>query len=166
MVNQIRKSYSLSDLTQKRHEQEGESNDESDATLSDGRVKRRKNSPTNRRHASTGIYFSELDVRHESLASVQSIEDISSGYSSGEALHMGQPLKLQGREGLIRTSSIGPRSRSVRVTRSNPKNSDVSTWLSFFCFFIFFICKEQRKQIFNFKIRFTIYLRTQFVIIF
>lgn len=128
MVNQIRKSYSLSDLTQKRHEQETESNDENDAvSLSENRVKRRKNSPTNRRHASTGIYFSELDIRHESLASVQSIEDISSGYSSGEALHMGQPLKLQAREGLVRTSSIGPpRSRSVRVTRSNQKNSDVS----------------------------------------
>lgn len=123
LVNQIKKSYSLSDLSQSRLDRDTESNDETDVVITDPRLKRRKHSP--RRHASTssGIYFSEIDVRHETLAAVQSVEDISSGYSSGEALHMGQPLKLQAREALIRTGSIGPsRSRSVRVTRSNPKS--------------------------------------------
>lgn len=131
LVNQIKKSYSLSDLSQTHHEQETESNDECDITVSDTRVKRRTNNPRRNTTNSAGIYFSELDIRHEALGSIQSVEDISSGYSSGEALHIGQPPKLQSRESLVRAGSIGPRSRSVRVTRSTTSKADVS---------IFFLC--------------------------
>lgn len=75
------------------------------------------------------MYFSEVDLRTDRIASIQSAEDISSGYSSGECLYPGQPLKLLSREGLHRTGSL-TRSRTTRVTRSSvPKKgggSDVS----------------------------------------
>lgn len=61
------------------------------------------------------MYFSEMDVRKDTIAHIQSAEDISSGYSSGEALYP----KIQAREALVRSGSIGPgRTRVTRVTRS------------------------------------------------
>lgn len=71
------------------------------------------------------MYFSEVDVRSDRIASIQSAEDISSGYSSGEGLYPGQPLKLLAREGLQRTGSL-TRSRTTRVTRSSVPKKGVS----------------------------------------
>lgn len=125
-MNQLRKSYSLSDLTVDfEHDQA----DSSEARLPPARKKRV--------HLHSEMYFSEVDVRTDGLEHVQSVEDISSGYSSGEAVYLGQVPKLQAREGLGRTGSVGPaRSRSMRMTRSTtvPKkttpagtDSDVSS---------------------------------------
>lgn len=135
IVNQLRKSYSLSDLSDS-HDQSREERDETDV-LTDSGLMRKK-----RIHlaasTSSGLYFSEVDVRQDVVTHVQSVEDISSGYSSGEALFSGQLPKLQAREGLVRSGSIGSsRSRSGRITRSTtvPRkttatDSDVS---SIFC---------------------------------
>nr|XP_022919973.1 receptor expression-enhancing protein 2 isoform X2 [Onthophagus taurus] len=126
LVNQIRKSYSLSDLSEQRHDlRDYESTEETDSLVEARVIRRQKHSPRRnspRRHTTTSaIYFSEIDVRHDALATIQSVEDISSGYSSGEVLHPGQPPKLHVREGLVRTASIGggTKPRPTRVTRSS-----------------------------------------------
>lgn len=144
MVNQIKKSYSLSDLSDPSHAGGYESTEETDSIVETRVIRRQKHSPRRnspRRHTtSAAMYFSEIDVRHDALASVQSVEDISSGYSSGEVLHPGQPPKLQAREALVRTTSIGPsKSRTTRVTRSTTvprKTTEVRTqFLLFFCWY-------------------------------
>lgn len=121
-MNQLKKSYSLSDLSDPSQE------DIHDETDSDIRLSRRRRSPL-RSSTTSAMYFSEVDIRSDRIASIQSAEDISSGYSSGEGLYPGQPLKLLAREGLQRTGSL-TRSRTTRVTRSSvPKKgggSDVS----------------------------------------
>ncbi|KAI4459233.1 hva22-like protein [Holotrichia oblita] len=129
LVNQIRKSYSLSDLSEQRHEREYEGNEETDS-LAEPRVVRRRHSPRRhspRRHTTTSaIYFSEIDVRHDMLGNIQKVDDISSGYSSGELAHAGHPAKIQAREALVRTGSIGSsKLKPTRVTRSTtaPKKS-------------------------------------------
>ncbi|KAJ8920428.1 hypothetical protein NQ315_005296 [Exocentrus adspersus] len=112
IVNQLKKSYSLSDLTDPAH------TDETDVIITDTRLVRRRRSPHRSSSSTSTVYFSEVDVRADRIASIQSAEDISSGYSSGEGLYTaGQPLKLMAREGLQRTGSL-TRSRSSRVTRS------------------------------------------------
>ncbi|XP_057662012.1 receptor expression-enhancing protein 4 isoform X2 [Diorhabda carinulata] len=118
LVNQLRKSYSLSDLSDPSHD---DVNDEVD-TITEPHLTRRRRSP-HRSSSTSVVYFSEVDVRPDRVASIQSAEDISSsGYSSGEGL----PLKITAREGLPRTGSL-TRSRSTRVTRSTvPKKSGVS----------------------------------------
>ncbi|KAK9738018.1 TB2/DP1, HVA22 family [Popillia japonica] len=129
LVNQIRKSYSLSDLSEQRHEREYEGNEETDS-LAEPRVVRRRHSPRRhspRRHTTTSaIYFSELDVRHDMLGNIQTVDEISSGYSSGELAHASHPAKIQAREALVRTGSIGSsKLKPTRVTRSTtaPKKS-------------------------------------------
>ncbi|XP_072386303.1 uncharacterized protein [Diabrotica undecimpunctata] len=118
LVNQLRKSYSLSDLSDPAHD---DVHDEAD-TITEPHVTRRRRSP-HRSSSTSVVYFSEVDVRPDRVAAVQSAEDISSsGYSSGEGL----PLKVAAREGLQRTGSL-TRSRSTRVTRSTvPKKSGAS----------------------------------------
>lgn len=134
MVNQIRKSYSLSDLSEQRHEREYEGNEETDS-LAEPRVVRRRHSPRRhspRRHTTTSaIYFSEVDVRHDVLANMQTVDDISSGYSSGDLAHARQVAKIQGREALVRTGSIGSsKVKPTRVTRSTlpKKSTEVSAY--------------------------------------
>ncbi|KRT83293.1 hypothetical protein AMK59_3888, partial [Oryctes borbonicus] len=128
LVNQIRKSYSLSDLSEQRHDREYEGNEETDS-LAEPRVVRRRHSPRRhspRRHTTTSaIYFSEIDVRHDMLGNIQTVDDISSGYSSGELAHAGHPAKILAREGLVRTGSIGSsKLKPTRITRSTvPKKS-------------------------------------------
>ncbi|GJQ74093.1 hypothetical protein Trydic_g19015 [Trypoxylus dichotomus] len=122
LVNQIRKSYSLSDLSEQRHEREYEGNEETDS-LAEPRVVRRRHSPRRhspRRHTTTSaIYFSEIDVRHDMLGNIQTVDDISSGYSSGELAHAGHPARIQAREALVRTGSIGSsKLKPTRITRS------------------------------------------------
>lgn len=133
----------MSDLTDSSHEHDhGEEED----IITESRLLRKKrahhHSTTS---AASNMYFSEVDVRQELLAHVQSTEDVSSGYSSGEVLYAGHLPKLQAREGLARTGSVGPtRSRSVRITRSTivPKkaassvDSDVSIFIFNFCLHI------------------------------
>ncbi|XP_028137340.1 uncharacterized protein LOC114331861 isoform X1 [Diabrotica virgifera virgifera] len=118
LVNQLRKSYSLSDLSDPAHD---DVHDEAD-TITEPHVTRRRRSP-HRSSSTSVVYFAEVDVRPDRVAAIQSAEDISSsGYSSGEGL----PLKVAAREGLQRTGSL-TRSRSTRVTRSTvPKKSGAS----------------------------------------
>ncbi|XP_065156536.1 uncharacterized protein [Atheta coriaria] len=116
LVNQIRKSYSLSDLTDPRHA----AHDDDAISEIDG-APLRKRSPSKKRAAgiSTSMYFSEIDVRTEGIVSIQSADDISSGYSSNETLLQlaGQSLpKLQQREALARGASM--KVRPTRVTRA------------------------------------------------
>lgn len=60
-----------------------------------------------------------MDVRKDTISHIQSVDDISSGYSSGEGLYAGQVPKISGREGLIRSGSIGSgKARITRVTRA------------------------------------------------
>lgn len=113
-MNQLKKSYSLSDLTDPGHDS---GHDETDVIITDPRLVRRRRSPHRSSSSTSAIYFSEVDVRTDRIASIQSAEDISSGYSSGEGLYSGQPPKLLAREGLQRTGSL-TRSRTSRVTRS------------------------------------------------
>ncbi|KAJ8959549.1 hypothetical protein NQ314_006286 [Rhamnusium bicolor] len=114
IVNQLKKSYSLSDLTDSTHD---DGHDETDVLITDPRLVRRRRSPHVSSSSASAIYFSEIDIRDDRIASIQSAEDISSGYSSGEGLYAGQPPKLLAREGLQRTGSL-TRSRTSRVTRS------------------------------------------------
>lgn len=82
-------------------------------------MKRRRSPHRSSSTSSSHIYFSEVDVRKDTLSHIQSVEDISSGYSSGEGLHAGQVSKVSGVEGLVRSGSIGSgRARITRVTRA------------------------------------------------
>ncbi|KAJ8952889.1 hypothetical protein NQ318_006505 [Aromia moschata] len=117
IVNHLRKSYSLSDLTDVGHDDDGR-DEADDVVITDPRLLRRRRSPHRSSSSASAIYFSEVDVRADRIGSIQSAEDISSGYSSGEGLYSsGQPVKLLAREGLHRTGSL-TRSRTSRVTRS------------------------------------------------
>jgi len=96
LVNQIKKSYSLSDLAPK---------DDIDS-LPHPHV------------TSTSVYFSELDVRSASMLSVKSVtssDDISSGYSSTDNLI---PKPAETSTAVTRTGSIRQRAQPTRVTRS------------------------------------------------
>ncbi|CAH1990413.1 unnamed protein product [Acanthoscelides obtectus] len=116
IVNQLKKSYSLSDLTDPCHDEQG---DVADMIIADPRLVRRKRSP--HRSSSTSLYFSEVDVLHGdrltavTAGMIQSTEDISSGYSSGEGI----PRLLAKEPHVQRTGSVTrSSSRNARVTRS------------------------------------------------
>ncbi|KAJ8684039.1 hypothetical protein QAD02_019831 [Eretmocerus hayati] len=124
LVQQLRKSYSLSDLTGEKEDENcnNKSLDETDYNeprLRD-RTGRKNYSP--RRTQSSGnqmdMFFSEVDDQMrqsrsreaiESLTNMKSSEDISSGYSSGEALQIQK--NSTNREHLVRTASLGARNR-------------------------------------------------------
>lgn len=118
LVNQLRKSYSLSDLSNQRHNDD--ETDSGDVIITDTRLLKRRRSPQRSSSSSSShIYFSEVDVRKDKISHLQSVDDISSGYSSGEGLYAGQVPKITGREGLVRTGSIGSgKMRVTRVTRA------------------------------------------------
>ncbi|KAK4882750.1 hypothetical protein RN001_006069 [Aquatica leii] len=121
IVNQLRKSYSLSDLINSPLNPSHEESDETD-TLTETIVTKKKR-VHHTSSASSGIYFSEVDVRHD-LAHVQSTEDIA--YSSGESLYSS---KAQSKEAITRSGSISStRPRTLRVTRSTtvPKTTTAS----------------------------------------
>ncbi|XP_066252096.1 uncharacterized protein [Euwallacea similis] len=137
IVSQLKKSYSLSDLSDPSN---SASDEVDDVLVTDPRlIRRRKSGRSPHRSSSASsasVYFSEVDVvakkvaSGEGVAELRSIEDISSGYSSGEGLYVAhQPLKLQSRDSIAnqRTNSL-TRSRSTRVTRSSvPKKSSITS---------------------------------------
>ncbi|KAG7189937.1 hypothetical protein KM043_006098 [Ampulex compressa] len=136
LVQHLRKSYSLSDLTGEKEDENRntpDAHDETDMEVEPRRrehVGRRGYSPRRTQSSSNRVemYFSEVDVDVRqprprepvvSLTNIRSSEDISSGYSSGEALqtHRATP---QG-DSLVRTSSVGAR------TRGKPRSSTKKT---------------------------------------
>lgn len=109
----------MSDLTNQRHNDD--ETDSGDVVITDPRLLKRRRSPQRSSSTSSShIYFSEVDVRKDTLGHIQSVDDISSGYSSGEGLYAGgQVPKISGREGLTRSGSIGSgKARVTRVTRA------------------------------------------------
>lgn len=119
LVNQLRKSYSLSDLSNQRHNED--ETDSGDIVVTDPRLlmKRRRSPQRSSSTSSSHIYFSEMDIRKDTISHIQSVDDISSGYSSGEGLYAGQVPKISGREGIVRSGSIGGgKARITRVTRA------------------------------------------------
>ncbi|KYN23309.1 PREDICTED: uncharacterized protein LOC108758397 isoform X3 [Trachymyrmex cornetzi] len=128
LVQQLRKSYSLSDLTGEKEDENRntpDARDEIDMEVEPRRrdhVGRRGYSPRRTQSSSNAsrveMYFSEVDVDVRqprprepiaSLTNIRSSDDISSGYSSGEALQS-QRTTSQG-DSLVRTSSVGARTR-------------------------------------------------------
>ncbi|KAB0800830.1 hypothetical protein PPYR_06569 [Photinus pyralis] len=121
IVNQLRKSYSLSDLSNSHDQAESDETD----SVAESVVLRKKRVPY-AASTTSAIYFSEVDVRHDVMAHIPSPEDAGFGYSSGDSLYSGQLSKAQSKESLVRSGSIGStRPRSVRITRSTtvPKNT-------------------------------------------
>ncbi|XP_029667083.1 uncharacterized protein LOC115237871 isoform X2 [Formica exsecta] len=127
LVQQLRKSYSLSDLTGEKEDENRNTPDARDETdMEEPRRRehtgRRGYSPRRTQSSSNAsrvdMYFSEVDVDVRqprprepiaSLTNIRSSEDISSGYSSGEALQS-QRITSQV-DSLVRTSSVGARTR-------------------------------------------------------
>ncbi|KAF5269364.1 hypothetical protein FQA39_LY08756 [Lamprigera yunnana] len=113
IVNQLRKSYSLSDLSSSPLNPSHEEDDETDSLVETVTVKKKRVHHTT--SASSGIYFSEVDVRQD-MSHVQSTEDLNLGYLSGDNLFSS---KAQSKEGLMRSGSVSStRPRSLRITRS------------------------------------------------
>ncbi|TGZ50101.1 Receptor expression-enhancing protein 1 [Temnothorax longispinosus] len=128
LVQQLRKSYSLSDLTGEKEDENRNTPDARDETDMEVEPRRREHvgrrgySPRRTQSSSNAsrveMYFSEVDVDVRqprprepiaSLTNIRSSDDISSGYSSGEALQS-QRTTSQG-DSLVRTSSVGARTR-------------------------------------------------------
>ncbi|XP_070513973.1 uncharacterized protein [Cardiocondyla obscurior] len=143
LVQQLRKSYSLSDLTGEKEDENRNTPDARDETDMEVEPRRREHvgrrgySPRRTQSSSNAsrveMYFSEVDVDvrqprpRESVASltnIRSSDDISSGYSSGEALQT-QRTTSQG-DSLVRTSSVGARTRVKprSTTKKTPEDRD------------------------------------------
>ncbi|XP_046977952.1 uncharacterized protein LOC124543720 isoform X3 [Vanessa cardui] len=122
LVQQLRKSYSLSDLSECEPREERAA-DEADDVLAEPRLIRRsvKSGYATRRSASesnsrTPMYFPEVDVDvrpargrmdEPDFSHIKSTEDISSGYSSAE-----------NSSSLTRTASVGGAGRRARTSRT------------------------------------------------
>ncbi|RLU22734.1 hypothetical protein DMN91_005012 [Ooceraea biroi] len=141
LVQQLRKSYSLSDLTGEKEDENRNTPDARDETDTEAEPRRREHvgrrgySPRRTQSSSNAprvdMYFSEVDVdvRQQrprepvaSLTNIRSSDDISSGYSSGEALQS-QRVISQG-DSLVRTSSVGARTRTKprSTTKKTPED--------------------------------------------
>ncbi|XP_015112962.1 uncharacterized protein LOC107038395 [Diachasma alloeum] len=142
LVQQLKKSYSLSDLTGEKEDENRNTSamhDETDMTVEPRRREhpgrrgyspRRTQSNCNR----VEMYFSEVDVDVRqprprdpiaSLTNIRSSDDISSGYSSGEALQTHRMTPHT--ESLLRTSSVGARTRSSKpraATKKAPEDEE------------------------------------------
>ncbi|XP_046142590.1 receptor expression-enhancing protein 4-like isoform X3 [Osmia bicornis bicornis] len=144
LVQHLKKSYSLSDLTGEKEDENRNTphmHDETDMEVEPRRrehVGRRSYSPRRTQSSSNRVemYFSEVDVDVRqprsreptaSLTNIRSSDDISSGYSSGEALQ--STRTLQG-DSLVRTSSVGartrakPRSATKKTTEDSGEDTD------------------------------------------
>ncbi|XP_046600275.1 uncharacterized protein LOC107224473 isoform X2 [Neodiprion lecontei] len=140
LVQQLKKSYSLSDLTGEKEDENRNTPDMRDEIdMQEPRrrenVGRRGYSPRRTQSGSNRVdmYFSEVDVDVRqprprepvaSLSNIRSSDDISSGYSSGEALHSNRAGSQV--EPLVRTSSVGARTRPKprSTTKKTPEESD------------------------------------------
>ncbi|EFN88359.1 Receptor expression-enhancing protein 1 [Harpegnathos saltator] len=141
LVQQLRKSYSLSDLTGEKEDENRNTPDTHDETDVQAEPRRREHvgrrgySPRRTQSSSNRVemYFSEVDVDVRqprprepvaSLTNIRSSDDISSGYSSGEALQSHRAAS-QG-DSLVRTSSVGARTRSKprSATKKTPEDRD------------------------------------------
>ncbi|XP_014488871.1 PREDICTED: uncharacterized protein LOC106752029 isoform X2 [Dinoponera quadriceps] len=140
LVQQLRKSYSLSDLTGEKEDENRNTPDTHDETdMQEPRrrehVGRRGYSPRRTQSSSNRVemYFSEVDVDVRqprprepiaSLTNIRSSDDISSGYSSGEALQSHRAIS-QG-DSLVRTSSVGARTRAKprSTAKKTPEDRD------------------------------------------
>ncbi|XP_024944434.1 uncharacterized protein LOC107271421 [Cephus cinctus] len=141
LVQQLKKSYSLSDLTGEKEDENrntADLRDETDMEMEPRRrehVGRRGYSPRRTQSSSNRVemYFSEVDVDVRqprprepivSLTNIRSSDDISSGYSSGEALQSHRVIS-QG-ESLVRTASVGARTRIKprTTTKKTPEDDE------------------------------------------
>ncbi|XP_046625212.1 uncharacterized protein LOC124307517 isoform X1 [Neodiprion virginianus] len=141
LVQQLKKSYSLSDLTGEKEDENRNTPDMRDEIDMQVEPRRRENvgrrgySPRRTQSGSNRVdmYFSEVDVDVRqprprepvaSLSNIRSSDDISSGYSSGEALHSNRAGSQV--EPLVRTSSVGARTRPKprSTTKKTPEESD------------------------------------------
>ncbi|XP_011693336.1 PREDICTED: uncharacterized protein LOC105453244 isoform X2 [Wasmannia auropunctata] len=141
LVQQLRKSYSLSDLTGEKEDENRNTPDARDETDMQVEPRRREHagrrgySPRRTQSSSNAsrveMYFSEVDVDVRqprprepiaSLTNIRSSDDISSGYSSGEALQT-QRTTSQG-DPLVRTSSVGARTRSMKPRSTTKKTPE------------------------------------------
>ncbi|XP_076681093.1 uncharacterized protein LOC143375644 isoform X1 [Andrena cerasifolii] len=139
LVQQLKKSYSLSDLTGENGDENRNTShmhDETDMEVEPRRrehVGRRGYSPRRTQSSSNRVemYFSEVDVDVReprsreptaSLTNIRSSDDISSGYSSGEAL---QSTRSSQGDPLVRTSSVGARTRAKprSATKKTPEDA-------------------------------------------
>ncbi|XP_023246300.1 uncharacterized protein LOC106647699 [Copidosoma floridanum] len=139
LVQQLRKSYSLSDLTGEKEDagriiEHSPDEVDLDELCRRERTGRRGYSPRRTQSGTNHVemYFSEVDVELTrqsraresavgSLTNVKSSEDISSGYSSGEALQSQNNKNTSSSQApLVRTASVGARNRT-KVTRSSTK---------------------------------------------
>ncbi|XP_011159520.1 putative leucine-rich repeat-containing protein DDB_G0290503 isoform X2 [Solenopsis invicta] len=142
LVQQLRKSYSLSDLTGEKEDENRNTPDARDETDMEVEPRRREHvgrrgySPRRTQSSSNAsrveMYFSEVDVDVRqprprepitSLTNIRSSDDISSGYSSGEALQT-QRTTSQG-DSLVRTSSVGARTRMKPRTTTKKTPEDM-----------------------------------------
>ncbi|XP_058802924.1 uncharacterized protein LOC131670929 isoform X2 [Phymastichus coffea] len=138
LVQQLRKSYSLSDLVGEKEDENRNVDVIDEVDLEEPRRRerncRRNYSP--RRTQSTsdhvGLYFAEVDVDMRksrsrdpvgSLTNIKSSDDISSGYSSGEALQS-QKNSING-DHLVRTASVGARNRASKPRPTAKKAAEV-----------------------------------------
>ncbi|XP_031834178.1 uncharacterized protein LOC116427684 [Nomia melanderi] len=139
LVQHLKKSYSLSDLTSEKEDENRNTShlhDETDIAVEPRRrehVGRRSYSPRRTQSSSNRVemYFSEVDVDVRqprsreptiSLTNIRSSDDISSGYSSGEAL---QSTRSSQGDTLVRTSSVGARTRAKprSTTKKTPEEA-------------------------------------------
>ncbi|XP_075975514.1 uncharacterized protein LOC142976149 isoform X2 [Anticarsia gemmatalis] len=113
LVQQLRKSYSLSDLTECEPREERGS-DEADDVLTEPRLIRRGAKGASESNSRSPMYFPEVDVDvrprartdEPDFSHIKSSEDISSGYSSAD-----------NSASLTRTASLGARARA-RASRT------------------------------------------------
>ncbi|XP_057339679.1 uncharacterized protein LOC130677102 isoform X2 [Microplitis mediator] len=127
LVQQLKKSYSLSDLTGEKEDENRNTSLMHDET--DMIEPRRRENPGRRGYSPrrtqsscnrVDMFFSEVDVDVRqprprepiSINNIRSSDDISSGYSSGEAVQTHRMTPHT--ETLLRTSSVGARTRSSK----------------------------------------------------
>lgn len=129
LVNQLKKSYSLGDLSDTKNETREDGSDDVD-TLTTRRLRQRKRSPRRQSSTQSAIYFSELDIRHDVVPNIHLSQEDTYSSDLDEEFRSNLPLKLEARKTLVRSSSIGSKARVTRSTRSTnssvPKTTQVS----------------------------------------
>ncbi|KAK0165325.1 hypothetical protein PV328_003846 [Microctonus aethiopoides] len=143
LVQQLKKSYSLSDLTGEKEDENRNTSTMHDETDMIVEPRRRENpgrrgySPRRTQSSCNRVdmFFPEVDVdvrqpRHTepitSLNNIRSSDDISSGYSSGEALQTHRMTPHT--ESLLRTSSVGARTRSSKPRSTTKKVPEITSF--------------------------------------